>query len=100
MSKASRALVISSPEGHIHSNRVTQRVGSPYPTGQGIGSRILDSRSGRRARSPQPRDNKCYINALAARAARALGQLDEKISTNAVKIGEYAQQVHVLELDM
>src|ERR1700712_1332842 len=93
ITEASGASVISSTEGPIHSDRVTKRVGSPYPAGKGMGSRFQDSGPGRRQGSPRPRDNTSYINALTARAARALGHLDEKIATNQVRIEDLDERV-------
>ena len=98
ITEASETSVISSTEGPIHSDRVTKRVGSPILGGKGLGSRTQDS--GRRQGSPRPRDNTAYINALAARAARALGHLDEKIATNQVKIGDLDGRVQELVQDM
>src|SRR6195952_4280677 len=98
ITEASEASVISSTEGPIHSDRVTKRVGSPFLGGKGLGSRTQDS--GRRQGSPRPRDNTAYIIALAARAARALGHLDEKIATNQVKIGDLDGRVQELVQDM
>ena len=100
ITEASGASVVSSTEGPIHSDRITKRVGSPYPGGKGMGSRIQDPTPGLRQRSPRPRDNTAYINALAARAARALGHLDEKIATNQVKIGDLDERVQELVQDM
>ena len=98
ITEASEASVISSTEGPIHSDRVTKRVGSPFLGGKRLGSRTPDS--GRRQRSPRPRENTAYINALAARAARALCHLDEKIGTNQVKIEDLDGRVQELVQDM
>src|SRR6195952_5742839 len=98
ITEASGASVISSTEGPINSDRVTKRVGSPFLGGKGLGSRTQDS--GRRQGSPRPGDNTAYINALAARAARALEHLDEKIATNQVKIGDLDGRVQELVQDM
>src|ERR1700712_5675523 len=98
ITEASEASVIFSTEGPMHSERVTKRVGSPFLGGKGIGNRAQDS--GRRQGSPRPRDSTAYINALAARAAKALGHLDEKIATNQVKIGDLDGRVQELVQDM
>src|ERR1700712_1719877 len=98
ITEASEASVISSTEGPIHSDRVMKRVGSPFLGGKGIGSRTQDA--GRRQGSPRPRDNTAYINALAARAAGALGHLDEKIVSNQVTIGDLDGRVQELVQDM
>src|ERR1700712_2764777 len=61
---------------------------------------MQDSGPSRSQGSPRPRDNTAYINALAARAARALGHPDEKIATNQVKIRNLGERVPELVQDM
>ena len=66
---ASPASIASSTEGAVHSDRVLKRVGSPYPTGKGPGSRAYNLGSTRRQGSPRPRDDHTtFLLALATSA--------------------------------
>ena len=56
--------------------------------------------TGRRQASPRPRDETAYVRSLAARAARAYGHLDGKITTNEVKLGDLDNQVQDLAGEM
>ena len=90
----SPASVASSTEGPIHSDRVQRRVGSPYPTGKGPGSRVYNQGSSRRQGSPRPRDDHAtFLLALAKRAEIALQHLDGKITTNQVTTEDLSEQV-------
>ena len=91
---SSPASVASSTEGPIHSDRVQRRVGSPYPTGKGPGSRVYNQGSSRRQGSPRPRDEHAtFLLALAKRAETALRHLDGKITTNQVTTKDLSEQV-------
>ena len=95
LERITKASVISSNEGPIHSDKVPRRTGSPYPPGhpRGIGARIKDSGSGRRHRSPKPRDDNAFLKALAARAGLAMRHLDGKIARNQVKLVDLDERV-------
>ena len=91
---ASPASIASSTEGAVHSDRVQKRVGSPYPTGKGAGSRAYNLGSTRRQGSPRPRDDHAaFLLALAKRAELALQHLDGKITTNQVTTEDLSEQV-------
>ena len=87
--------VISSADRPIRSDRLSQRPSSPYPMGKSIGARVNES-TGRGQASPRPRDETVYVRSLAARAARALGHLDGRITTNEVKLGDLDERVQGL----
>ena len=90
----SPASVASSTEGPIHSDRVQRRVGSPYPTGKGPGSRIYNQGSSRRQGSPRPGDDHAtFLLALAKRAEIALQHLNGKITTNQVTTEDLNEQI-------
>ena len=90
----SPALVASSTEGPIHSDKVQKPVGSQYPTGKGPGSRAYNLGSSRRQGSPRSRDeHAAFLLALAKRAEIALRHLDGKITTNQVTTEDLSEQV-------
>ena len=60
----------------------------------------MNESAGRRQASPRPRDEMAYVRSLAARAARALGHLDGKITTNEVKLGDLDEGVQGLAGEM
>ena len=86
VSEVTEGSVISSHDGPIRSDMLTQRPSSPYPMGKAIGARVNESATKRQA-LPRPRDEQAYLRSLAARAAIAYGHLDGKITTNQVKLG-------------
>ena len=91
---ASPASIASSTEGAVHSDRLQKRVGSPYPTGKGPGSRAYNLGSTQRQGSPRPRDDHAtFLLALARRAEIALQHLDGKITTNQVTTEDMSEQV-------
>jgi len=98
LEQITKASVMSSNKGPIHSDKVPRTTGSPYPPGlpRGIGARMKHSGSGRRRGSPQPRDDTAFLNALAARAGLAMRHLNEKIATNQVKLGDLDERVQGL----
>ena len=97
--EATEGSIISSADRPICSDRLSQRPSSPYPMGKSIGARVNESASKRQA-SPRPRDDSAYVRSLAARAVKAYGYLDGKITSNQVKLGDLDGQVQELAGEM
>ena len=97
--EATEGFVRSSTHHPIHSDNLSQRPSSLYPMGRPIGARINES-AGRQLASPTPRDEMAYLRSLAARVAIAFGQLDSKITTNEVKLGDLGERIQDLAGEM
>ena len=91
--------VISSADHPICGDRLSQRPTSPDPICRSIRANV-NERTGRRKASPRPRDKTAYVRPPAARAARAYGHLDGKITTNEVQLGDLDGQVEALVGEM